>query len=150
MGRREYSYSRDMTFHINRRGYGKDIPATDIDFVEYDNLEPVLIWEAKSDKSHWKQGRRTASMIVQWKIAQRANIKYRVIENSDNWSVIRSYKILGWDRMRPKVEQVGVYTLPEFIQALYKIRGREIPSWVNVPDELEPISFDAAPQLSLI
>ena len=150
MGRREYSYSRDMTFHINRRNYGRNIPATDIDFVEYDNLEPVLIWEAKSDKSHWKQGRRTASMIVQWKIAQRAGIEYRVIEANNDWSVIQSYKILGWDRMKPRIAKAGTYTLPEFITALYKIRGRELPDWLQVPDKLEPISFAAAPEKEIL
>ena len=150
MGRREYSHSRDMTFHVNRRNYGKNIPATDLDFVEFDNLEPVLIWEAKSHMSHWKQGRRTASMLVQWKIAQRAGIKYRVIEHNDDWSIIRSYKILSWDRLKPNVVEIGTYTLPKFVEALYKIRGREKPEWIKVPDRLEPISFDAAPQLNFL
>ena len=144
MARKEQSFSRDMTFHVNRRGYGNNIPATDLDFVEFDNLEPVLIWEAKSDKSHWKEGRRTASIIVQWKIAKRANITYRIVEHADDWSIIHSYEILSWDKMKPEYRLVGTFTLPQFVKALYQVRNRQMPKNLNVPDRLEPVSFGLA------
>jgi len=141
MARQEKSFARDMTFHINRRAYGKDIPATDIDFLEFDKLEPVLLWEAKSDKSHWRKGRRTASMIAQWKLAERAEIPYRVIEHSDDWSQVTVYEVKEWKGWMPIIGKETAMTLTEWIAALYAIRKREVPNGVKVPDKLGAIIF---------
>jgi hypothetical protein len=139
--RREKSFRRDMTFHVNRRNYGRNIPATDIDFLEYDNHKPILLWEAKSDKSRWRNGVRTSGMRAQYKLAQMAEIYYRVVENSDDWSQIAMYKVLGWNGATPIVERTAMFTLREFVEALYIFRKREFPGGIAVPDELEQIIF---------
>lgn len=152
MTRHEMSFRRDMSFHVARRKFGYNAPATDIDFLEYDNLEPVLLWEAKSIKSRWRNGRRTASMIVQWKLSKLAGIPYVVVEHNDKWSKITVFKIGGWKHKVPIISDERKMTLRQFVAWLYKIRGRTIESELNsrntkqtwldiVPNELEQITF---------
>ena len=150
MARSEYSYKRDMTFHVNRRKYGYNIPATDIDFLEFDNYQPVLLWEAKSLRSKWKEGYRTASMVVQFKLACRAGIEYRVVENNKNWSKLIVYKLRGWHKGStwiPIIESSTILTLREFVCWLYEIRGRTLTIAHGftiehyIPDSLKPIIF---------
>ena len=159
MTRPEYSYKRDMTFHINRRQYGRDAPSTDIDFLEFDNYHPVLLWELKSVQSKWKSGHRTASMVPQFILACRARIEYRVVENNKDWSELVVYSLRGWYKKQihgsrgpyhvwiPIIESRTVLTLPEFVCWLYEIRGRTLTIAHGftiehyIPDSLKPIIF---------
>ena len=153
MTRPEYSFERDFTFHLARRRFGRNIPATDIDFLEFDNLRPVLVWEAKSNQSKWRTGVRTASMVAQWRLATQANIEYRVVEHSHDWSQLCIVKVRGWYKMgylwRPHIESEITMSLPEFLAWLYSVRDRdmmaELPHGMffhtEVPSALKPVSL---------
>lgn len=143
--RREETFERDMTFHVNRRRYGKNVPATDIDFLEYDHHIPVLLWEAKSHRSKWKEGRRTSSMRAQWKLAQMAGIDYAVVEHTDDWSAIAVYTIGSWEKQKPIIANEIHMSLPQFVKWLYIIRGREMPQVIRIPNSLNPIIFSHSP-----
>lgn len=147
MSRPEMSFQRDMSFHVARRKFGRNAPATDIDFLEYDNLEPVLLWEAKSTRSRWRSGVRTASMIVQWKLAAMAGVPYVVVEHNDKWSTITVCEIGDWEGRKPVISNEWQMTLKQFVAWLYEIRGRdirfELKAWSDIiPDELEHIPFE--------
>lgn len=152
--REEITFARDMTFHLARRKYGSNIPATDIDFLEYDHKQPVLLWEAKSTKSGWRDGIRTASMEAQWNLACHAGIPYRVVEHNKDWSELSVCTIAKWEGKKPIIETEIAMSLFEFVSWLYEIRGRNIKSelggnlllkrknWRNeIPDKLNPQQF---------
>lgn len=159
MSRPEMSFRRDMSFHVARRKFGYNIPATDIDFLEYDNLEPVLLWEAKSTRSQWRSGVRTASMVVQWKLARMANVPYAVVEHNDDWSMLIVCEVDDWEDKVPIIVNEQKMTLKQFVTWLYEIRDREIESelvieehqllrtpkqiWTDiVPDKLKRVTFE--------
>lgn len=144
MSRHEMTFKRDMSFHVARRRFGYNIPATDIDFLEYDRLEPVLLWEAKSNRSSWRNGNRTASMVVQWKLANMAGIPYAVVEHNDEWSEITVCKIDDWKDKKPIIADEQKMTLKQFVSWLYEIRNRRVPLVLSniVPDELKQIAFE--------
>lgn len=152
MSRPEMTHARDMTFHIARREFGFNIPVTDLDFLEFDNFEPVLLWEAKSIKSHWRDGKRTAGMKAQWNLAKRANVPYVVVEHNEDWSEVTVCKVGNWERMQPIILSEQAMTLKQFVSWLYEVRDRDIErelgnilleqKWTDIiPDKLEPVTF---------
>lgn len=150
----EMTFKRDMSFHIARRRFGYNLPATDIDFLEYDNKQPVLLWEAKSTRSGWRNGKRTASMEAQWNLAMRAEIPYRIVEHNEDWSIVSVCNVSDWNKGLPVIESEQEMTLREFVTWLYEKRGRDIElelgggmlveiDWHDrIPESLEIVVFE--------
>ena len=136
------TFYRDLTFHSARRSYGNNIPCTDLDFVEYDHLIPVALKELKSRRSHWREGRRTASARVQLKIAQMLGIPYFIDEHSDDFSSVSVCRISEFNGRMPVIENESQLSLIEYVEHLYTIREREMPELVRirVPERLEPVT----------
>lgn len=153
----EKTFKRDMTLHVARREWGKKLLTTDIDFLEFDydnDLEPIMLIEIKSLRSGWRNGKRTASMIAQWKLAKKADIPYTVVEHNDEWSEMIVCEIDSLDLKSgiPSISKEQKMTLKQFVMWLYGIRGMKITDWLDhhplaghwtdhVPDRLEPVTF---------
>lgn len=144
MTRQQNSYFRDLTFHVYRRKLGSNIPATDLDFLEYDNFQPVDLREFKNDKSKWREGKRTASIRATYNLAKKANIPFYIIEHNDNYSNLCLCKVIDIKGTIPITEDQKM-TLPQYIENLYKSRGRELPEGMNLP-----LSFNAITPTGLI
>ncbi len=136
--RQQNSYFRDLTFHVNRRKFGYNIPATDLDFLEYDNFQPIDLREFKNKKSGWREGNRTASVRAVYNLAKCANIPFYVIEHNDNYSEITVCFIEGWNEGIPQLSEQTM-TLPDYVSSLYKIRNRDVPETILIPESLSSI-----------
>ena len=141
MTRKQNSFFRDLTFHVNRRNFGRNIPSTDIDFLEYDNFQPVDIREFKNKNSNWRSGERTASIKATFNLAKMANIPFYIIEHNDDFSSISICQIKKWNRNVPVVFNEQNMTLPEYVKSLYKARNRTFPDSVYVPNTLTQINI---------
>lgn len=164
MAKKELTHKRDMTFHVNRREYGDNIPATDIDFLEYDRWQPKMLLELKSSRAWAAQN--NSNVIVQYRLAQMADILYRVVESNKNWSQLTVIEISLVEpeqkenqkpqKPRIKIENETTMELPDFVAWLYKIRGYDIAKELRpnrllniklggknrIPHRLEPVTFE--------
>lgn len=134
------TFYRDQTFLFNRREFGRNIPATDIDCLEFDRLEPICLWEAKSGRSSWRMG--SSSIAAQYLLAERAGVNYFVAEHNPDWSRIIVCHLSGLDREArkwtppPIIENETTYDLRGFVKMLYSLRDR------NIENELRMRSGD--------
>lgn len=129
------THYRDKTFDFYRRLYGK-LFSTDIDVVEFYNREPIDIREYKSRRSGWKNG-MNASVIVQARLAERADLPYFVIEHDDDWQKADIYKI-SIDGKTYRIEDHKETTLQKYLIWLYQIHGLKRPR--QLPTRFEPIT----------
>jgi len=140
MPRYQKTFYRDLTFHVNRRKFGSNIPATDIDFLEYDNRQPISLSELKDKRSHWRKGTSWANIEATWNLAERANIPYYITEYAEDWSEISICRIGGIKGKIPIIDEERIVTLSGYIEHLYTIRNREVPAHIKrvIPQKLEP------------
>jgi len=127
------TFYRDYTFHGYRRLFGENIPATDIDFLEFDNHQPIAILEQKTQNSHWREGIRTDGLIAMWHLANKADIPLYVAENNLDWTRVAICAIGGFDETVPQiVENETVTDIRGLVRFQYDMRGRKVPLGVGM------------------
>lgn len=138
MPRFQKSFFRDLTFLYHRRNFGRNIPATDIDCLEFDRLQPLCLWEAKLKGSKWREG--SSTIATQFLLSQQAEIGYFVAEHNTDWSKITVCGLSGLDtshskwKPKPVIQSETGYGLQDFVKMLYTLRNRRIE------DELQEAS----------
>jgi len=124
------TFYRDYTFHGYRRLFGDDIPATDIDFLEFDHHEAVGIVEQKTQGSKWKEGQRTDSLIAMHNLAKSAGIPLYVAENCQDWATVNICTIDSFNGQHGKIPHVRDEICTDtrgLVRFEYHIRGRKVP-----------------------
>lgn len=125
----ESTFQRDMHLLLRHRSWGFDVPATDIDFLEYDNAKAIALVEYKRTQDlNACTPRDGANLEALADLGDRAELPVFVTFYNQT---------LAWYRIFP-VNAHAVNTgppegiLPEikYIDFLYWLRGREIPDEV--------------------
>ena len=126
MSANERSGWRDVQLSIRHRKYGCDVPATDIDhlLIEYDCAQPTALIEHKHllagavNLSH-------ANYRATTELADRANLPFFVVRyNPERWT----YRIQPANGIAQGVVfDPATCTEREYVEFLYRIRGREAP-----------------------
>lgn len=133
---------RDETMSRRHRLYGRDVPCTDIDMIhtEYDNAVPKALIEYKGEH---------AGPVLP------TDPNIRCITNLANMAGLPVFGVryaqnLSWLRVAPLndaakafVPEVSLITEPQYVELLYKLRGRKMPE--GITEKLLPV---AAPVLA--
>lgn len=127
----ERTFHRDMKLSQRHRDWGFDVPAVDIDFLEYDNGKAVALVEYKrvQDLAKCNPNPNTANMQALIDLGNRALVPV--------FCVFYTYK-LKWYRVFPINELAKNQSPPndiipeqKYVDFLYWIRGRCIPEGIR-------------------
>lgn len=129
MSRERRSTFRDVDYSDRHRLYGFNVPATDVDFVEYDRGWPKAIIEMKHEKAGKVEYLTDRNIICLRNLANMAGLPLFVARRAHDMSWVRvtagnelACPFLG----QPIPNETGSQmTEVEWVLFLYKIRGRE-------------------------
>ena len=124
---------RDRDLSARHRHWGRDCPATDIDFLEFDNCEPVALLEFKHERAQ-PYNRFSASIRACRKLGDAAGVPFFVVIRADDfsWFEINAENQIAVDKftgahIRERSRRV---TEEKFVRFLYWLRNREAPETV--------------------
>jgi hypothetical protein len=131
---------RDGWLSERHRLWGTDAPATDIDFllIEFDHGKAVALIdykyvEAQSASRSRAQRMSSFSILALADLGDRAGLPVFVVEygvdNVSHWRVVPINSIAIRELLRPE-ESEWVSEI-EYVEWLYRIRGREMPEWLH-------------------
>jgi hypothetical protein len=141
----ERSGWRDLGLSGRHRLWGHDCPATDIDFLEYDNGVPVALLEFKHERAErYRTG--SANIRACRNLADRGKIPFFVIirANDLSWFEINAENSVAGKMFRDAGLDCLSYTTDggeeELVRFLYWLRGREPDN--QVLERLATTPFD--------
>ena len=118
---------RDQEISARHRKWGYDCPALDIDFLllEYDQGKAAAIVEFKNEHAaSIRMGHPGIQALIG--LADAANIPMFLVRYADNFSWY--FVTPGNTKAQEYVPQATKLTEPEWVQLLYRCRGREMPA----------------------
>ncbi len=88
--KKEHTFERDLILCQLHRSWGYDVPATDIDFLEYDERRPVALIEYKK-RQDWQtaQVNKDANLTALVRLGNRAQIPVYVVFYSPDHAMFR-------------------------------------------------------------
>jgi hypothetical protein len=122
MSAEERSGFRDLGFSKRHRLYGRDCPATNIDFLEYDEGQSVAVIEAKRERERFDEPNKKAIIDL----SNRASLPAFKVVHADDFSIFTVSSLNPIARRFLK-SKPGTMQESEFIRFLYAIRGRDVP-----------------------
>lgn len=122
--RKERTGWRDKTLSDRHRIWGYDLPAVDLDFLEYDENEAVALIEYKNEHA-WLQNPDDSSYKALIDLGNKAGLPVFAARYTDDYSTW----FVSWLNKKAKeyVPERTEMTEEEWVTILYKVRGREIP-----------------------
>lgn len=120
----ERSGWRDLSLNDRHRKWGWDCPATDLDFIEYDNGRAVAIIEYKNE---FAAPAKAASANVQALIdvGRRARLPVFGVRYAHDFAWFKVKPLNSWAAgFLPETKEM---TEKEYVALLYRIRGRPLP-----------------------
>ncbi len=132
--RQERSGWRDENISRRHRDWGWDVPAVDIDFLEYDHETPISIIEYKQRNLRTDVSLKLNSgMRALSKLADMAKIPFFAVFYMDNLAYFRIFAVnsLAHEVDIPR----QILSEKEYVSWLYTLRGRPIPS--NISKQLK-------------
>jgi len=126
----ERTFQRDMKLLLRHRQWGFNIPAVDIDFLEYDNRKSVALIEYKraSDLAECNPNLTDANLQALVDLGDRASIPV----------FCTFYKSLKWYRVFPvneiakqKGPPEGILSEYKYVDFLYWLKGRQMPDHIR-------------------
>ena len=143
--RPERTHWRDEKISSRHREWGFNCPMVDIDFlvVEYDLSEPKAIIEYKHENAVidftklTTMGMATQSYRALEKLASASNIPFFVVKYNDAFS---DWRITPMNKEANNIEIKKEYlTESEYVELLYKIRGRPLPE--EIKNKIDPMGI---------
>lgn len=121
----EKTGKRDLALNDRHRTWGWNVPAEDLDFLEYDNKKAVALVEYKKENAPLVPS-SDANLLALCDLADRAGIPAFVVRYAVDfsWWTVRALNEIARSIIpRPLVK------IPEseYVEFLYKIRGRRKP-----------------------
>ena len=99
----EHTFERDLTLCTLHRQWGYDVPATDIDFLEYDNRNPNALVEYKK-RDNWRTAPvdKDANLTALIRLGNRAQIPVFCVFYKPDHSMFRVIPVntFGTDRQQ--------------------------------------------------
>ena len=126
----ERTFQRDMKLLLRHRQWGFNIPAVDIDFLEYDNRKSVALVEYKKaqDLAQCSPALTDANLQALVDLGDRARIPV----------FCTFYKGLKWYRVFPVNEFAkqkgppdGILSEYKYVDFLYWLKGRQMPEHIR-------------------
>jgi hypothetical protein len=131
--RQERTGWRDRALSERHRGWGRDCPAIDIDFLEFHRGEPVALIECKHEFAPpWNLDGRPARAFI--RLAERAGLPAFYVVRADDfsWWQVQALNDIAADWLGTSWLSL---TEAEFISLLYALRG------INMPPDLAGANF---------
>lgn len=121
---------RDTDLSNRHRLWGKNVPATDIDFVEYDNSAPKSIFEWKHEGSQFLRDDTTTT--VKRIIADKCGIPFFMVVRDSMMTCfyVHAKNIFARNFLENYGIKESIYKIEgedNFVCFLYNTRGREAP-----------------------
>ena len=140
MSREERTGWRDREYSKRHRLYGRDCPALDVDFLEYDRGKVVALVECKhrharrQDLSH-----PTYRALID--LGDRAEVPVLLARHAEDfsWWIVTPLN----DLAKNFVPEKTVLTEKGWVTLLYHVRGRELPGRLLFDDGGKLIQADA-------
>jgi len=127
----EKTFRRDMKLLLRHRDWGWNVPAEDIDFLEYDERKAIALFEYKrtTDLATCKVNIGEANIQALIDLANKASVPIFCTFYNPN---------LKWYRVFPLNEQAqkkgppqGIIAESKYVDFLYWLRGRQIPEGIR-------------------
>jgi len=128
----ERSHWRDLSLNDLHRKWGWNCPATDIDFIEYDDGRAVAVFEYKHESAApaYPSAANVRALVD---LCTRAGVPVFGVRyaNDKTW-----WRVKPLNRFAAKwvPAEPAVMSQREFVTLLYKIRGRSLPTGLSLPD----------------
>lgn len=121
--KRERTGKRDLALNDRHRLWGWNVPAEDLDFVEYDNKKAVALVEYKKENAP-PVPRTDVNLLVLCDLADRAGLPAFVVRYAFDfsWWTVRALNGIAMEIVPKPMLKISE---KEYVDFLYKIRGRQ-------------------------
>lgn len=120
----EKTGKRDLALNNRHRTWGWNVPAEDIDFLEYDNKKAVALVEYKKENAPRVFLKTDANLSALRDLADRAGLPAFVVRYAIdfNWWTVRAL-----NKIAKSIVPEPLIRIPEskYVEFLYSIRGRK-------------------------
>lgn len=127
----ERTFERDMKLLLRHRQWGFNIPAVDIDFLEYDNRKSIALVEYKRapDLARCNANPANANLQALVDLGNRASIPVFCTFYNPN---LKWYRIFPLNETaKKKAPPDGIVSEHKYVGFLYWLKGREIPDHIR-------------------
>lgn len=128
----EITFQRDMKLLRRHRKWGWNVPAVDIDFLEYDERKAVALVEYKKAQSPGASAVdfKQANIQAFIDLGNRASIPVFCVFYTPD---LKWYRVLPLNNIAVRRDPpVGIITEQRYVDFLYRLRGRDVPHWVRL------------------
>ncbi len=128
----EVTFERGMGLLLRHREWGFNVPAVDIDFLEYDNKKAIALVEYKrsGDPATSKINLNEANIQALIDLGSRASVPIFCTFYSRNLKRYRVFPLNNIAVRRAPPE--GLLTERKYVDFLYRLRGRGVPDWIKL------------------
>lgn len=127
----ERSFHRDIGLLVRHRQWGFNMPAVDIDFLEYDERKSIALVEYKRslDLANSKPNLADSNLQALIDLADRASLPVFCTFYSPNYNWYRAFPVNGIaEQQAPPDRVLSEY---EWVDFLHWLKGRQIPEYLE-------------------